>query len=53
MTNWFQKNILHSASVQLCTVTERTDSTGMHEGQLCSNQSIVLYPRAKSALYTT
>ena len=52
MTNRFQNNILLSASVHLCTVTECTDSTGMHEGQSCSNQSLVLYPRAKSALYT-
>ena len=53
MTNRFQNNILLGASVHLCTVTERTDSTSMHEGQSCSNQSLVLYPRAKSALYTT
>ena len=53
MTNRFQNNILLSASVHLCTVTKCTDSTGMHEGQSCSNQSLVLYPRAKSALYTT
>ena len=53
MTNRFQNNILLSASVHLCTVTECTESTGMHEGQTSSNQSLIFYPRAKSALYTT
>ena len=52
MTNRFKNCILLSASVHLCAVTECMDSTGMHEGQSCANQSPALYPRAKSPLYT-